>query len=90
VVHVEGEEAPEIRLTSPCRLHIVCGEGKAVNDDQRRVVAEFMFNLAIGYLLLFTFGPIVQPVSLYTTFVYALVGILSAVALIVTGYRLLR
>ena len=61
-----------------------------MNDDQRRVVAEFMFNLTIGYLLLFTFGPIVQPGSLYSTLVFALVGILSAVALIVTGYRLLR
>ena len=61
-----------------------------MNDDQRKAVAEFMFNLAIGYLLLFMLGPIVQPGSLYSTLVFVVVGILSAMALIVTGYRLLR
>ena len=61
-----------------------------MNDDQRKAVAEFMFNLAIGYLLLFTFGPLLQPGSLRSTILFALVGIISASALILTGYRLLR
>lgn len=61
-----------------------------MNDDQRKAVAEFMFNLAIGYLLLFTLGPILQPDPLRSTIVSALVGVLSAAALVVTAYRLLR
>lgn len=61
-----------------------------MNDDQRRVVAEFMFNMAAGYLLLFTLGPLLQPAPLRFTIIFVLVGIVSATALIVTGYRLLR
>lgn len=61
-----------------------------MNDEQRKAVAEFMFNLAIGYLLLFTLGPVFQPGPLRSTIAFALVGILSAAALVVTAYRLLR
>jgi len=65
-------------------------EGKAVNDDQRKAVAEFMFNLAIGCLLTLTVGPVLLPDPKYSTLFLAAIGFVCALALFIAGYRLLR
>ena len=61
-----------------------------MNDDQRKAVAEFMFNLAIGCLLTLTVGPALLPDSKYSVLFLASIGAVSALALFIAGYRLLR
>lgn len=61
-----------------------------MNDDQRKAVAEFMFNLAIGCLLTLAVGPVLLPDPKYSTLFLAVIGIVCALALFIAGYRLLR
>jgi len=61
-----------------------------MNDEQRKAVAGFIFNLSVGYLLTFTIGPVLKPDPTYSTAFLAALGIVLAGALFVTGYRMLR